>query len=379
MGKSASRNRLRIGFLSCKNYFDRLTFSGILYCMYHSLGRQADLVPLGHPYPPTRLRELLAKIGKGKQQRIDDESETALIEFGRDVERQLEDAHVDLVFAPVASRELHFVNLRQPIVYASDVTCRLLYDNYDFGLSAEQLAVAENAEQLAIQNSRAITYPSAWAAESAMRDYGASKDKIRVIPYGANLLMVPDANEIYNKCDRRPWNIVFIGLYWHRKGGDIALKAFEALRSRGVDVEMTFIGTEPPEGHGGLPVRALRFLDKRRARDRKTLRKILLSSHVMLFPSRSDCSPIALCEAATYGIPVVAADVGGISSIVTERTGRLMPSDSSPEDYAAAVMDLIGDRERYRDLVRSSRQRYDEVLNWDKWAESLIKFCEQLI
>ena len=54
----------------------------------------------------------------------------------------------------------------------------------------------------------------------------------------------------------------------------------------------------------------------------------------MLFPTRADCTPIALCEAAAYGIPVVAADVGGISSIVTPNTGRLMPATSTPEDYA---------------------------------------------
>lgn len=381
MDKAVDRSRLRIGFLSCKNYFDRLTFSGILYSMYQSLSRHANVVPLGHPYTPTRLRQLVAKIEKRSRRLTSGgkKSEPTLIEFGRDVERQLSDANVDVVFAPVASSELTVVNIRQPVVYASDATCRLLYNSYDYGVSPEQQTVEENAERLAIQNSTAITYSSSWAAESAMRDYGAPKEKIRVIPYGANLIMVPDSMEIYHKCEGRPWKLVFIGLYWHRKGGDLALKAFDALRKRGVDAELTFIGTEPPEGHGGLPVRVMGFLDKRKARDRRTLREILLSSHVMLFPSRADCSPIALCEAAAYGIPVVASDVGGIGSILTEKTGCLMPNGSAPEDYASAVIDLIGDGVRYREFVRSSRERYEEVLNWDKWARSLMKFCEELI
>ena len=82
---------------------------------------------------------------------------------------------------------------------------------------------------MAIQKSAGIVYSSTWAAESAMRDYGAPREKICVIPFGANLDDVPTADQIYQKCDRRPWKIVFIGLYWHRKGGDIALKAFDAL------------------------------------------------------------------------------------------------------------------------------------------------------
>ncbi len=49
-----------------------------------------------------------------------------------------------------------------------------------------------------------------------------------------------------------------------------------------------------------------------------------------------------------------------------------MPANSTPENYAAAVMDIIGDPLRYRDFVQSSRRRYEEVLNWEKWAESLL-------
>jgi glycosyltransferase involved in cell wall biosynthesis len=146
-----------------------------------------------------------------------------------------------------------------------------------------------------------------------------------------------------------------------------------------VSAELTIIGSEPPEPINGLPIQAIRFLDKRNAIDRARLNEILLSSHVMLFPARADCSPIALCEAAAYGIPVVASDVGGIGTIVTEQTGRLMPSSSTPEQYADAVVEMIGDADRYRAYIRSSRQRYEELLNWDKWAQSVLTFCEQLI
>jgi hypothetical protein len=42
-------------------------------------------------------------------------------------------------------------------------------------------------------------------------------------------------------------------------------------------------------------------------------------------------------------------------------------------------MDVIGNSQRYQDLVLSSRQRYDELLNWDKWAQLLLAFSEQLV
>jgi len=374
-------NKLRIGFMSAKNYLDRHTFSGTLYSMYRSLSRHADVVPLGRPYVPSGHRELIQKIENRIRHALNKpaSAEAALRKFARVVEHQLDCSPVDLVFAPVASAELRFVRPGKPLVYASDTTFQCLKRTYGFEMLADEAAQADAAELSVIQNSNGITYSSRWAADSAIRDYGAVENKIRVIPYGANLDEVPESDAIFRKCGQRPWKLVFIGFYWHRKGGDIAIKAFEVLRKRNVDAELPIIGAEPPEPVNGLPIRAIRFLDKRKAADRARLNGILLSSHVMLFPARADCSPVALCEAAAYGIPVVAADVGGLPSIVTEQTGRLMPATSTPEEYADAVMTMIENPDRYHEFIRASRQRYDELLNWDKWATTLLKFCEQLI
>jgi glycosyltransferase involved in cell wall biosynthesis len=295
------------------------------------------------------------------------------------VDKQLKAQHVDLVFAPVASAELSVVNLKQPVLYASDATYKLIRQTYGIAPSAEWIAFREEHERIAIEKSTGLSYSSAWAAESAMRDYGAPQEKICVIPYGANVDEIPDVSELRNRQFQSPLKLVFIGLDWHRKGGDIALEALQVLRTRGVDVQLTVIGCQPPGDENGRPARVVPFLDKRRSRHRKRFREILLASHVLLFPTRGDCTPIALCEAAAYGIPVVASDVGGIGSILTERTGRLMPTGSTPEDYATAVMDLVRDAQQYQEFVQSSRQRFDEVLNWDKWAQSLLEFSRQIV
>ena len=372
---------LRIGFLSSKNYFDRLTFSGILYSMYQAINRHAQVVPLGRPYRPSRIRDSLRRLEMRRLQRKSRNANTNLIlpGFRKRVEKQLRARDVDLVLAPAASAELSVLDLDVPVVYASDVTFRLIYETYRPNLLPARVAEREVEEQTAIKKATGITYSSAWAAESAVREYGASREMIRIIPYGANLDDVPDECALYKKCERRPWQIAFIGFYWHRKGGDIALKAFESLCKSGVDAELTIIGTEPPERQDMPGLRVIPFLDKRKARDQRTLREILLSTHFMLFPSRADCTPIALCEAAAYGVPVVSSDVGGIRSIVTERTGRLLPSSSGPDDYASAIRELIGDPTLYRAMVRSSRERFEEVLNWDQWAKSLLEFCELLV
>jgi glycosyltransferase involved in cell wall biosynthesis len=380
MDKSET-SKLRIGFLSAKNYFDRHAFSGTLYSMYESLSKQAQVIHLGRPHVPSRARDVLQKLQNYRAQRRDHNAapDPILAKFARVAEKQLAGTQVDAVFAPVASAELRLVTPKEPVLYASDATFKVLRETYEFEMEPQQIAQAETAERSAIQIARGIVYSSGWAAQSAIDDYGADKDKIRVIPYGANLDDIPDKSQIFHKCGRQPWKLVFIGFYWHRKGGDIALKAFDVLRRRGIDAELIIIGAPPPESVDGRTIRIIPFLDKRRSRDRAALREILLSSHVMLFPTRADCSPIALCEAAAFGIPVVAADVGGIKSIVTPQTGRVIHATSAAENYAAAVLDVIGNAHRYREYIRSARQRFDEVLNWDKWARSVVEFCRELL
>jgi glycosyltransferase involved in cell wall biosynthesis len=60
----------------------------------------------------------------------------------------------------------------------------------------------------------------------------------------------------------------------------------------------------------------------------KTLKNSLLNATVYLHPSYIDNSPNSICEAQSLGIPVVANNVGGVSSLVTHnKTGFLTPAN----------------------------------------------------
>ncbi|QQR85759.1 MAG: glycosyltransferase [Flavobacteriales bacterium] len=48
--------------------------------------------------------------------------------------------------------------------------------------------------------------------------------------------------------------------------------------------------------------------------------------------------PVALQEAASFGIPLLAADAGGVCEIVDDRCGVLLRSDPAPEEIGTAVL-----------------------------------------
>jgi glycosyltransferase involved in cell wall biosynthesis len=71
--------------------------------------------------------------------------------------------------------------------------------------------------------------------------------------------------------------------------------------------------------------------------------RVIAGLDLLAVPSRSDGSPLVVCEAMAAGVPVVASDVGGLPHLVEDgRTGLLVrPGD--PEDLARAIVPLLLD------------------------------------
>ncbi|MCB0787245.1 MAG: glycosyltransferase, partial [Flavobacteriales bacterium] len=66
--------------------------------------------------------------------------------------------------------------------------------------------------------------------------------------------------------------------------------------------------------------------------------------------------PVALQEAASFGIPLLACDAGGVPELVDERTGVLLPMDVGPDSLAGAIVDAgtrLGGDAAFREGVRA--------------------------
>lgn len=73
--------------------------------------------------------------------------------------------------------------------------------------------------------------------------------------------------------------------------------------------------------------------------DRSAVRDVLWHAHAFVLPSRYETFGVALVEAMATGLPVVATRCGGPEDIVTEETGRLVPT-TNPEALADALQTL---------------------------------------
>lgn len=161
---------------------------------------------------------------------------------------------------------------------------------------------------------------------------------------------------------------------WDRKGGAIAYDTLQQLKKKGVHAKLIICGCEPPPEFKDPDMEVIPFLNKNKPEDHARFVQLLSTSHFLLLPTRADCSLIVACEANSYGMPAITTDVGGVSDVVKDGiNGYCLPLEASGKEYAELVEKIYADKKGYHELVASSRTRYEDHLNWDKWAQRFLQ------
>ena len=374
---SSSNRPLRIGFLTSKDPTDRGAWSGTMFCMATALAKSCgDVVPLGPVESPRRkrLRTMGMKFRTIFGKRYDaGHSVLVASEYAKAFGSKLRGDPVDVIFAPSAATEIALLKTTIPIIYASDATFAAMwgyYDDFSDMLSISRLE-GNFVERRAIRKAARIIYSSEWARSSAIRDYGADPKNLYVIPFGANLDVVPTASSILTRTREPQLRLLFVGVDWDRKGGPIAVRTFDALRSAGIPTVLTIIGCKPAGLVATSDLRIIPFLDKNDPAQSQLLIDLYSKSDILLLPTRAECSAIAFCEAAAYGLPVFSTQTGGVPSVVRDGvTGILLPLRATEQDYARDIAALWRDPQRLNAMTLASRKAFEQTLNWNSWGEA---------
>ncbi len=87
--------------------------------------------------------------------------------------------------------------------------------------------------------------------------------------------------------------------------------------------------------------------------------------HVLINTSWSEGLPVSVMEAMSFGIPVIATDVGGNREIVTnEKNGFLLSSNPQKEEVADAIKKIVHlDVSSYKTLSENAYKTWDDKFN----------------
>ena len=94
-------------------------------------------------------------------------------------------------------------------------------------------------------------------------------------------------------------------------------------------------------------------------------------SDLFIFPTLADTFPLAILEAMSQGLPVLASRVGGIPHQLNEACGMLV-QPGSPDSLSNAILELAAVPERLTTMGQNARNRVEELFTWERAASQTV-------
>lgn len=190
--------------------------------------------------------------------------------------RQITSSNPTVLFNAMAGWDVAKLDSPLPLVNCIDSTVPLASElGYPLfrELSARDYAIAIELEGGVARRAALNLVSTEWAARSLVEHYCVARETIRVIPLGANLDVdeVPPKHQVIRTSRGERCRLLFLGVDWVRKGGDLAYQAFLRLLDAGVPAELIIVGCEPPKNVAHPGVHLAGRLQKTDAGDRKKL------------------------------------------------------------------------------------------------------------
>jgi D-inositol-3-phosphate glycosyltransferase len=226
-------------------------------------------------------------------------------------------------------------------------------------------------------------------AEQFVHLYNAEPSRVHVVPLGVEHAFFapgyrPQARSALG-LDKDATMMLYVGRLQALKGADLALETLIELRRRGRHATLAIVG-----GPSGLDGEAtLERLHQRVAeagvidqvmfvapQSHRLLSSWMRAADVTLVPSRAESFGLVALESSACGTPVVAADVGGLTSLIDEGETGFLVSGRDVEQWADVVERAL-DADQATSLSNAAVIRARRY-TWRGAATSLATLIEHL-
>lgn len=374
---------MKIAFYSSHPLEDKRNWSGTMYKMYEQI--------LAHDFEVIWVKKI--EFSEDEQQRVKSRESFFKRIFrrgynshvnslkarlaARKLKNELSKIDFDVLFVPTFLNDIAFLNIKQPIVYLNDANVAQLLNYYPYYSGFGWFSKKETKwlERKALINNSLNIFSSEWAAEYAVNQYNIPSEKVEVLKFGANLI-TPDSYT-FSKSLEEEIVFLFLAVDWKRKRGELAYESLKILKSKGYNVKFLIIGCNPEIKENWVEI--IPFLNKNNSEELTIIQEKLSRSHFLFVPTLADCTPIAFCEAAGYGLPVISTDTGGVSAHVeNEKTGTLLPAKAQAQDYASAIEIILSNPQLIKEYSLNARKKYETELNWNAWGKGFKELITKL-
>jgi glycosyltransferase involved in cell wall biosynthesis len=192
-------------------------------------------------------------------------------------------------------------------------------------------------ERALMNNTDLFLFESAFARDTYQRTIGTPSGLVRCVFNG----VTADEFDPVTRADDAT-DVVYVGEFRHIKGADLLIDAVARLRSGGKPVTLTLAGDGEEIEALKAQIQWLGLTDAVRFIGHVKARYGFSKGSLLVVPSRGDSMPYVVIEAAAAGIPMVAANIGGIPEIFGPHSEALFAANNVGA-MAEAIEIALGD------------------------------------
>jgi glycosyltransferase involved in cell wall biosynthesis len=213
-------------------------------------------------------------------------------------------------------------------------------------------ALYSRMERALMNSTELFLFESAFARDAYQRTIGIPQGLVRCVFNGVTadefdpLAVAADATDV-----------VYVGEFRNIKGTDLLIDAVARLRADGKPVTLTLAGDGEELGALKAQIQRLGLEEAVRFIGHVKARYGFSKGRVLVVPSRGDSMPYVVIEAAAAGIPMVAANVGGIPEIFGPAHADSLFAPNIVGAMADAIETALEDPEAALARAKSLRER----------------------
>jgi len=239
-------------------------------------------------------------------------------------------------------------------------------------LDARDDASAQRSERLVLRAATGVVVTSEWTRQQVLTRYAIPACRVRVAWPGVDRVAAPP----------RPvrGHLICVGVLSCHKGQDLLVEALADVAE--LDWHCLLIGPldRDPDFVEQLRTRITGLGYGHRVRLTGVLTGAALShayttADLLVAPSRSETYGMTVTEALAHGVPVIAADAGGLPEALGCTAngtcpGQLIPP-GDPAALAAALRDWLRDERQRNRLRAAARQRRSTLRGWEQTTQEI--------
>ena len=176
-------------------------------------------------------------------------------------------------------------------------------------------------------------------------------------------------------------NILYVGRAEKRKGLAHLLRAFGIVNARDPNTRLVVVGPDSP---GKRRYRASMEREGRRGIvfvdyvSDEQLPRYYRSADIFCSPATGhESQGYVLLEAMSSGVPIVASNIDGYASVITDEVEGLLVRPRDPMALADALTRLVRSRETRLGLAQAGRKRA-EAYSWPRVTRRMLSYYERL-